>query len=61
MCVRCAIRAAYDGDDHCQLCAFATRIEIARGLRRLDEYLSRWAAFEAWLEHRADAPLARAA
>jgi hypothetical protein len=62
MCIRCHIRQAADGDDHCALCAFATRMEAARGLQRLDEYLGRWAAFDAWLHRReAGVPIARAA
>lgn len=61
MCVRCHWRAACYGDDHCHLCAFATRMEAARGLRRLDEYLGAWAAFEDWLERRGSEALVGAA
>ena len=61
MCIRCHIRHADDGDDHCHVCAFATRIEAARGLQRLDEYLGAWAAFEDWLERNRHGALAGAA
>jgi hypothetical protein len=60
MCVRCHSRRPYDGDDQCPLCAFATRMEAARGLQRLDEYLGAWAAFEEWLERRSGNVLAGA-
>lgn len=51
MCVRCISRVADDGE-LCPLCSFATRIEAARGLRRLSEYLGNWAAFEEWTRRR---------
>jgi hypothetical protein len=35
-------------------------MEAARGLRRLDEYLGAWAAFEEWLERRGGKALAGA-
>ena len=34
------------------MCSFATRMDAARGLRRLSEYLSNWAAFEEWMRRR---------
>lgn len=41
-----------DDGELCPLCSFATRIEAARGLRRLSEYLGNWAAFEEWTRRR---------
>jgi hypothetical protein len=48
MCIRCCAREASWPDEMCGLCSFYTRIEVARGLRRLGEYLAAWAAFEDW-------------
>jgi hypothetical protein len=61
MCIRCHIRDTDVGDDHCHLCAFATRMEAARGLQRLDEYLGAWAAFQDWLDRHRPGAVARAA
>jgi hypothetical protein len=61
MCIRCQTRPTYAGGDHCPLCDFATRMEAARGLQRLDEYLGAWAAFEEWLERRGGKALVGAA
>ena len=51
-CVRCTSRLALDGEDLCPLCSFAVRIEAARGVRRLADYLENWAAFEEWSRRR---------
>jgi hypothetical protein len=60
MCIRCCAREASWPDEMCGPCAFYTRIEVARGLRRLGDYLAAWAAFEEWLTEpeRARRPLA---
>jgi hypothetical protein len=47
-CVRCRSRQVTASAELCPSCATETRVELAAGLRRLGEYLSRWAAFDEW-------------
>ena len=58
MCIRCCAREASWPDEMCGPCAFYTRIEVARGLRRLGDYLAAWAAFDEW-QRTADDPRPR--
>jgi hypothetical protein len=51
-CVRCGHRSGMPGLDLCTPCAVSVRIELSGGLVRLEGYLSRWAAFDAWLGER---------
>jgi hypothetical protein len=52
VCVRCGRRCELPGLDLCTPCAVSVRVELSGGLARLERYLSRWAAFEAWLGER---------
>jgi hypothetical protein len=49
MCIRCQTTNAPDPLGLCTVCAVQTRMELSAGFRRLQRYLSAWAAFEAWL------------
>ncbi len=51
-CVRCGRRSEMPGLDLCTPCAVSVRVELSGGLVRLERYLSRWAAFDAWLGER---------
>jgi hypothetical protein len=51
-CVRCGRRSGMPGLDLCTPCAVTVRVELSGGLVRLERYLSRWAAFDAWLGER---------
>jgi hypothetical protein len=51
-CVRCGRRAGMPGLDLCTPCAVTVRVEMSGGIARLERYLARWAAFEAWLNER---------
>ena len=51
-CVRCGRRSEIPGLDLCTPCAVSVRVELSGGLVRLERYLSRWAAFDAWLGER---------
>ena len=55
-CVRCRERRATGPLALCPTCATATRVELAVGLRRLGEYLSNWAAFDAWCRKSGSGP-----
>jgi hypothetical protein len=50
MCINCRARRAPEPLGLCPGCAFHVRIELARGFRRLTEYLAAWDSFAAWLE-----------
>jgi hypothetical protein len=52
VCVRCGRRSEMPGLDLCTPCAVSVRVELSGGLARLERYLSRWAAFDAWLGER---------
>jgi len=51
-CVRCGRRSELPGFDLCTPCAVSVRVELSGGFARLERYLSRWAAFDAWLGER---------
>jgi hypothetical protein len=51
-CVRCGCRAGMPGLDLCTPCAVTVRVELSGGFVRLERYLARWAAFDAWLGER---------
>ena len=40
------------GLDLCTPCAVTVRVELSGGIVRLERYLARWAAFDAWLGER---------
>ena len=51
-CVRCGSLSAVPELDLCTGCYLGVRDEVAAGVARLEAYLWRWAAFDAWLhEH----------
>ena len=49
VCVRCEERAPMPGIELCTPCAVTVRVELSGGIARLERYLERWAAFDAWL------------
>jgi hypothetical protein len=51
-CVRCGRRAGMPGLELCTPCAVTVRVELSGGIVRLERYLARWAAFDAWLGER---------
>jgi hypothetical protein len=52
MCIRCRECSVAGGQPYCAHCGFAVRTEAREGLDRLEEYLTRWAEFDAWCERR---------
>jgi hypothetical protein len=48
MCIRCGERETAPDRPYCVHCTFAVRAEVEDGLRKLADYLSAWAAFDAW-------------
>jgi hypothetical protein len=54
MCILCRTRAPRDACDFCEPCSLVARLEVARGLRRLEEYLAAHALFRAWDERMTD-------
>jgi hypothetical protein len=52
VCVRCNEREAPGPLGLCTACRVHTRLEVAVGLRRFNEYLDAWAAFDDWLRRR---------
>lgn len=48
MCILCGKRHAPQELDFCPPCSLVARLEVARGLRRLEEYLAAHAMFAAW-------------
>lgn len=53
MCVRCGDHPTRgDGEPFCPICVIAIKVEVARGISQLSEYLRNWAAFQAWCSRR---------
>lgn len=52
VCIRCGESEAPDPVGLCAPCAMQVRVELSTGFRRLAEYLTAWAAFDAWLRSR---------
>jgi hypothetical protein len=48
MCIRCGDHETPADRPYCVNCIFAVRAEVEEGLRRISDYLSAWAAFDAW-------------
>jgi hypothetical protein len=44
----CRTRQAPQDSDYCAPCSVIARLEVARGLRRLEEYLAAYALFSDW-------------
>jgi hypothetical protein len=55
MCIRCHEHETSSERPYCVHCTFAVRAEVEDGLRRLADYLSAWAAFDAWCDSRSRA------
>lgn len=49
MCIRCQQREAPQALDYCASCGLEARLEVARGLRELADYLGVWPSFDDWL------------
>jgi hypothetical protein len=47
-CILCHRRHAPQPLDFCPPCSLAARLEVARGLRRFEEYLAAHALFSDW-------------
>ena len=45
MCIMCGTRHAPQERDYCAPCSLVARLEVARGLRTLEEYLTAHALF----------------
>jgi hypothetical protein len=52
LCPSCAVRESAAADELCPSCDTQLRLHAIAGLRRLEQYLSRWAAFADWLDAR---------
>jgi hypothetical protein len=52
MCIRCGEHETPPDRPYCVHCTFAVRAEVEDGLRKLADYLSAWAAFDAWCASR---------
>ena len=50
MCIMCGTRKAPQELDFCPACSLIARLEVARGLRRIEQYLAAHALFSAWDE-----------
>lgn len=48
LCVYCGVYEAPEPRPYCVHCTFLVRVEIEYGLRKLDDYLAHWAAFDEW-------------
>jgi hypothetical protein len=48
MCIMCRKRKAPQELDFCPACSLIARLEVARGLRRFEQYLAIHALFSAW-------------
>jgi hypothetical protein len=48
MCIMCGTRKAPQELDFCPACSLIARLEVARGLRRIEQYLAAHALFSAW-------------
>ena len=49
MCARCGDHPTRTHDEEfCPICIISIKVEVARGMQQLTEYLSAWAAFSDW-------------
>ena len=49
MCARCGEHPVRSPDEEfCPICVISVKVEVARGIQQLTEYLSAWAAFSDW-------------
>jgi len=52
LCIRCGECETASDRPYCVHCMFAVRAEVEDGLVRMNEYLARWAEFDAWCARR---------
>lgn len=49
MCARCGDHPTRSPDEEfCPICVISIKVEVARGMQQLAEYLRGWAAFSDW-------------
>ena len=49
MCARCGEHPIRSPDEEfCPICVISIKVEVARGMQQLAQYLSAWAAFSDW-------------
>ncbi len=49
MCTRCGDHPTRsDEEEFCPICVISIKVEVARGMQQLAEYLRGWAAFSDW-------------
>jgi hypothetical protein len=49
MCRRCGDHPTHSPDEEfCPICVISIKVEVARGMQQLAEYLRAWAAFSDW-------------
>jgi len=49
MCARCGEHPVSSPDESfCAICVISIKVEVARGMQQLAEYLRAWAAFSDW-------------
>jgi hypothetical protein len=49
MCARCGDRPTRSAEEEfCPICVISIKVEVARGMKQLSEYLGAWAAFSDW-------------
>jgi hypothetical protein len=50
MCTRCGDHPRSPGEEFCPICVISIKVEVARGMQQLSEYLRGWAAFSDWCD-----------
>ena len=49
MCARCGDHPTRSpGEEFCPICVISIKVEVARGMQQLAEYLRGWAEFSDW-------------
>jgi hypothetical protein len=57
MCARCGDHPTRSADEQfCPICVISIKVEVARGMQQLSEYLRAWAAFSEWCADRGASP-----
>jgi hypothetical protein len=50
MCARCGDHPRSPDEEFCPICVISIKVEVARGMQQLTEYLRGWAAFSDWCD-----------